>query len=216
MKPLLVLSAGVIMATVLIEVGNGGGFFRPYFGDIPATVGVLLASAAGGGAMWFLNVRRWFSVHQSGRGWRGFVASAFVATLLAAVAIGVDFTVGIEVANVPPPWSLAFYPVMAFVAEVVFHLLPLALLLAAASALRVSKEVSVWSAMALSSLIEPTFQIAGDSAGWLAAYVWLQVWAVNATQLYVFRRFGFVSMYLVRIVYYLHWHIVWGALRLTV
>jgi hypothetical protein len=27
-------------------------------------------------------------------------------------------------------------------------------------------------------------------------------------------RYGFLSMYAFRLVYYLHWHIVWGYLRL--
>lgn len=185
------------------------------FGRVPATAAVLLVSATGIAALWFLVARGWFLVWG---GWRrGVVFAALLSTALAAVVIGVDFSVGIDIANVPPPWSLAFYPVMALVVEMVFHALPLALLLAGSSVFRLPKDVSIWIALAVVSLIEPAFQIADASGGgWLvAAYVWLQVWAVNAAQLYVFRQFGFASMYLLRIVYYLHWHIAWGALRLT-
>ncbi len=42
----------------------------------------------------------------------------------------------------------------------------------------------------------------------------LQLLAFGLVQLYVFRRFGFVSMYAFRLAYYSLWHIAWGAIRL--
>lgn len=35
-------------------------------------------------------------------------------------------------------------------------------------------------------------------------------------QLHVFRRFDFVSMLSLRLVYYVYWHLIWGAIRLRV
>jgi len=68
------------------------------------------------------------------------------------------------------------------------------------------------------SFLEPTFQLRSglvdQPLSSIQAYVWLHVWAINLLQLYVFRRFGFVSTYAFRLVYYLHWHVAWGYLRL--
>jgi hypothetical protein len=38
--------------------------------------------------------------------------------------------------------------------------------------------------------------------------------AFGLVQLYVFRRFGFASMYSLRLAYYSLWHIAWGTTRL--
>ena len=145
------------------------------------------------------------------------VAIAF-ATLFAIPVVIVDWFVGIKVANVPMPWSLLFYPAIALVVEVFFHTTPLALLFASLRSIaRSSSDRIAWVCILLVSLLEPTyqlwFQLAGQSLSWLEAYVWTQVWAINLVQLYLFRRFGFVSMFGMRLVYYLDWHIVWEYLR---
>jgi hypothetical protein len=38
----------------------------------------------------------------------------------------------------------------------------------------------------------------------------------NAVQMSIWRHYDFVSMYTMRLVYYLQWHIVWGSVRLHV
>jgi hypothetical protein len=40
--------------------------------------------------------------------------------------------------------------------------------------------------------------------------------AINLAGLFLFRRFGFLPMYALRLFYYLIWHILWGYLRLSV
>jgi len=68
----------------------------------------------------------------------------------------------------------------------------------------------VWFCIILASFLEPIFQL-----GWgFSVYVGLYVFAFNLLELYVFRRYDFVSMYSFRLVYYIHWHIVWGYVRL--
>ena len=42
----------------------------------------------------------------------------------------------------------------------------------------------------------------------------LQLLAFGLVQLYVFRRFGFIPMFVFRLAYYARWHVGWGALRL--
>jgi hypothetical protein len=44
--------------------------------------------------------------------------------------------------------------------------------------------------------------------------VGVHIYVFNALQLYVFKRYDFLSMYAFRLVYYLHWHVVWGYMRL--
>jgi hypothetical protein len=51
---------------------------------------------------------------------------------------------------------------------------------------------------------------------WVAAYTWIHVFVIAFLQLYVFRRFDFVSMYSFRLFYYAYWHILWGVIRLEV
>jgi len=67
-------------------------------------------------------------------------------------------------------------------------------------------------------LIEPAFQIAVgpsvESFSWRDGCVGLLVFVFNILQLEVFRRFGFVAMYALRLTYYLWWHLIWGALRI--
>jgi hypothetical protein len=76
----------------------------------------------------------------------------------------------------------------------------------------------VWSCILLASLIEPVFQMrfgfSQISFSRTELYVGLHVFAINFLQLYIFRRYDFASMYSLRLVYYLYWHILWGALRL--
>jgi len=44
--------------------------------------------------------------------------------LLAIPVIVVDFAISIEVNNVPPRWSLLFYPAVAFIVEAFLRTLP--------------------------------------------------------------------------------------------
>jgi hypothetical protein len=49
---------------------------------------------------------------------------------------------------------------------------------------------------------------------WAVAYDGLHVLAINVCQLAIFKRYDFMSMYALRLVYYGIWHIGWGAVRL--
>ena len=67
------------------------------------------------------------------------------------------------------------------------------------------------------SLIEPTYQIYMDAYPvWAMIVVWMNLFSFNVLQLFVFTRYDFVSMYALRLVYYLFWHVIWGSLRLEI
>jgi hypothetical protein len=65
-------------------------------------------------------------------------------------------------------------------------------------------------------VVEPTFQVLFGERAFTggAVYTWVHVFAIASLQLFVFRRFDFVSMYSFRLFYYVYWHIVWGVIRL--
>jgi hypothetical protein len=207
-------------AAGILDLTNGREFFRPYFGGIDPLLAVAVATAVGGVCLPVLGSRGWFEIYERRKLLKGVVVSALFATFLVIPVIAVDFAAGIQVVNVPPPWSLSFYPAIAFVVEVFFHALPLAILTALLGLFfeRPNPKGLVWACILLVSFLEPTFQLqsglVNQSLSLIEAYVWLHVWAINLLQLYVFSRFGFVSMYSFRFVYYLYWHILWGYLRL--
>ena len=217
---LAVLSLGTVVATGLLSLSPSTPFQR-YFGRINPLLAVSLVSALGVVSLRFLHSRGWFEIYTRRESLRGLVLSAKVATLFAIVVILVDLSIVFpHDLNVPPPRSLLFYPAMAYVAEISFHALPLSLLLVFLGPLlkKLNPNSLVWFCIILASFLEPIVQLGlGFSAKPLSGadvYVGLHVFAFNLLQLYVFRRYDFVSMYSFRLVYYILWHIVWGSVRL--
>lgn len=212
-----ILSLAAAGAAEALALGGAGSFFEPYFGGLSLALVFGATAVIGVISLRVLQVCGWLDTRPRG-GLTGIgVATAF-ATLFAIPVVIVDWFVGIKVANVPLPWSLQFYPAIAVVVEVFFHVAPLALLFAGLRSIaRSDSERVAWVCILLVSLLEPTYQLwfvlAGQSLSWLDAYVWTHVWAINLVQLYLFRRFGFVSMYGMRLVYYLDWHIAWEYVR---
>jgi len=79
-------------------------------------------------SVFFLS-REWFVVYKVGE-YKGFLIATGLAALLGLGIIIVDLiTIFPADTNRPFPDSLFFYPIFGFVVEVIFHLLPLALLL---------------------------------------------------------------------------------------
>jgi len=175
-----------------------------------------ILAAVGVASLGVLKTRGWFEIYAS-RSWRGMGVAAMIATLFGIEAVIAEsanlFRMPADM-NVPPPWSLLFYPVIAYVAEVVFHLVPLVLLLVVLSTLFKNRSALIWLCILLVSLVEPGYQVLGKPFSWAGAYVALHVFAINFLQLYLFRRYDFMTMYAFRVIYYLYWHIIWGQLRL--
>ena len=139
--------------------------------------------------------------------------------MLAVLIVIADFVIRYpQDINVPFPQALLFCPAVGFMAEIMFHVLPLALLLLASTPLvgRLGGERVVWLGILLVAVLEPTFQALFEGFTWRAAYTWIHVGAIALLQLYAFRRFDFVSMVAFRLIYYAYWHILWGVIRLEV
>ncbi len=73
-------------------------------------------------------------------------------------------------------------------------------------------------ALAVVALLEPLFQLGAPSAAalpsWGTFYLGVHLLVFNGLQLWIFRRYDFLSMYAFRLVYYAWWHIAWGHVRL--
>jgi hypothetical protein len=202
---LAVLSLGAAGAMGILSQSHGR-VFQPYFGSLNPLLAVSLVIVLGGVALSFLQAHGWFEIFTRRKYGKGLLLSVTLATLFALAMIWVDMTLGLpRDVNVPPPQSLLFYPAMAYGAEIVFHALPLVLLLVSLGPLFTQRTPNslVWVCILLTAVLEPIFQLALG----FKAYVGLHVFAFNLLQLYVFRQYDFVAMYAVRLVYYLQWPI---------
>ena len=211
----------IALIFIIILLPSSGSFFRRFFGETNAVLVLLFTALAGAVALRLLQSRFNFVLF-IGRGTsQGLIQSAGLATILAVAIVIADFFIRYpEDINVPIPQAILFYPSVGFIAEIVFHVLPLALLLIILNPLGswVGRERVIWLAILVVAVLEPTFQIlfGGEVLTWRSAFTWIHVFAIAFLQLYVFWRFDFVSMYGFRLVYYAYWHILWGTLRLDV
>ncbi len=200
--------------------GTPAGLFEPFFGDLPPLLMVSGIALVGTGAMGYLRSRRWFDVLPVTGVKRGVLLAAAAGTLFGLGAILAEasgFVRFDEDTNARLPWAMVFYPVIGYVVEVIFHLAPLALLLAMFGS-RVDsrhRDRLIWITISIVALFEPLFQVDWtDPLARTEAWVFVHILAINIVQLHLFRRYGFVSMYSLRLAYYSWWHILWGYLRL--
>ena len=207
---------GALLATWALERSPDADFDR-FLGGVPPLFAVAGVGAAGFLALRVLETEGWLGESRKGRGVR---LPALLALGFGAAIVVVDITLGFEPGiNIEWPTSVLFYPVMGFVAEIVFHIVPLALVVPAFS--RFSRAASgasgVVAPLLLVAPIEAIYQVLGTSSGgsvWLTRYLTLHMLAFGSAALLVLRRHGFGSLMTFRLTYYLIWHIAWGAVRL--
>jgi hypothetical protein len=115
------------------------------------------------------------------------------------------------------PASVLIYPGGAIIVEVAYRifLVPLLLWLISNVILQGRRQEQVfWALAVITSLIEPASQdlhavIAGPSRMAFAS-VFAEDYALNFLQAWLFRRYGFLSAILLRVAFYLVWHVLWG------
>ncbi|HEX7035501.1 MAG TPA: hypothetical protein VF210_06990 [Pseudomonadales bacterium] len=122
--------------------------------------------------------------------------------------------------NVGLPSALVFYPAMGFLAQLSLHVVPFALLLWLLTSRFRSLPAGVrfWSAALPAALPEAIFQMNASidhpsGLDVLAASVGVQLVLFGVTELYLYRRYDYLSMFVFRLTYYGYWHIVWGSVR---
>ncbi|KAB1186931.1 MULTISPECIES: hypothetical protein [Haloferax] len=197
--------------------------FLPYFGSLHPMLAILGVIALGVVLMTLVLSRGWFAVYTPGPLRERLALTVFLPTLLAVGMVLVDSVAVLpEDINVPVPYSLLFYPTMGYVVEILFHLLPLSLAFLAVPSLAEdsNRSLRLWVVLVAVALLEPAFQLQAGFSGpiplWATVYVGLNILTINLAQLYLFRRYDFLTMYAFRLVYYLGWHVVWGTVRLGV
>lgn len=213
----LILSLVTALLTAILAFIDPAPFHR-FLGDINP-VGVLLTTVfIGFFCFTYLlnsttlaiykkqNLRDYFTVAG--------IALAFGIEVVLADIWLVDYSADI---NILFPKSLLFYPAIGYIVEIVFHILPITLIVMILSLFRnLSENNRVWFGMVVVIILEPIYQVWLLSQDTLttALYTGIHVFLFSLTQLIIFKRYDFISMFLFRLVFYMVWHIVWGHFRL--
>jgi hypothetical protein len=209
------------LGLTLVLLPSSKADFQRFFGRADPILVVLVASIAAAAALGALQARDGFEILKGRGTLRGMAVSAGLATLFAVAIVIADFIIRYpETINIPVPRALLFYPAVGFIAEIVFHVLPLAVLMwiLAPFSRRFRSDRIVWLGIILVAVLEPSFHVMseGKALSWASAYTWVHVFSFSVFQLVVFRRYDFMSMFSLRLFYYAYWHIVWGMIRLKV
>lgn len=208
---LQISTVAIVCAAGLMALGSAQPL--PVLGDVPAFPVTLLAAVLG----WPLLQR----IHRRGIGPKNRVrlTSRDVLWLVGCGALLTLPPILIDLAlpfptdiNLPIPQAFLFYPAITLVAEVAFHLLPLAVLVRVAPA-----GLRAGYLLLPVVFVEPLFQMLFAAGSPLqAALVFCNVSLVSATSLWLFQRYGFAAMIGLRITFYFFWHILWGTARLSI
>jgi len=210
------------LAIAMLLAGRPDMPFEIYFGPLPPVVATLIVVAAAAVAQWVLQTGGVFLVVRREALRRGLALAGIAGALFAVPTIVADMAFRFpEDINAPLPGALLFYPLMGYVAETVFHLLPLAaLVLLVRIVLRYLSHGAVSAIVGVVALVEPAVQASGAFHAstpvaldvFMLAHLTLFSWVL----LTIYRRYGFLTAFAFRLAYYLVWHIVWGWARLSI
>lgn len=209
-----------VMSLILYRMDHR--FFRYFIANINSLVLMIAIILLAGLLLAFFLWRGWFAL-SGNEIWRGIGLAALAASIFGVVIILVDKAAVYPAdTNITWPNAWLYYPVLGFAAEVIFHLLPLAVILTLLTSplFQLDFDRVLWVSLVVVSLLEPIFQtVLGSSTPipiWAKVYVAVHIWLINVTGLFLFRRYGFGAMYGLRLMYYLIWHVLWGHLRLGI
>lgn len=214
------LSAIVFILAVITYISNSA-YFQRFFGRINPLFVLFVVFIIGLVLFTFLLNDGQFAIYRAGD-FKGWLLAAMLAVPFAIVIILVDRAASFPIdTNIPYPDSLSFYPVMGYVADILFLILPFCLVYFGLGKLLgdASNETIIWISFLVAALIEPIFQatfMLGRDPNWKIAYVGLHIYLISLVQLLLFKRYDFITMYVFRLSYYLLWHILWGHLRLGI
>lgn len=119
--------------------------------------------------------------------------------------------------NVLFPESVLFYPTIGVLAEILFHLLPATLLLVIfRSKIRNHPWIIIVSVAAVEPVFQVIFGIGPNGIELRDVLVFLEIFIFGIVQMHAFMKYGFFTMYICRIGFYLTWHFFWGTIRLGI
>ena len=208
----------LVLCGVILLFYSNSSFFQRFIGEIHPLIAIGLSVVLGFLTLSFLLSKKWFTIHKKYPLKKVFPYVG-LTLLFAVVAVLIDINIVYPAdMNVPFPESLLFYPIIAFLVEIIFHVVPMTLLLVTPTFIfrRFVYYRIVLPYILIVALVEPTYQVVfmESYTTWATGSVWVNLFFFNITQLLTFKRYGFISMYALRLLYYLIWHVVWGVLRL--
>jgi hypothetical protein len=218
---IIAFSIGMTGLAGILYFHNASLFYR-ILGNVDPLASYVAVSVLGVLLLAFLLSRGWFAIYKK-ENLKGLARSSALAALLGVIMILVDTQVVFPADfNIPFPESLLFYPAMDFFAQILFHVLPLSVLLISLTLIfrNTSQKHIVWICILVVALLDPAYQtVVGFQSPipfWAVVYVCIHVFIINLAELIIFKRYDFISMYAFRLVYYLFWHIGWGYFRLQI
>jgi hypothetical protein len=156
---------------------------------------------------------------------RKWLLPVLLGVAFGVLAIGIDALTGwtdvierkhgLPSIHIDFPASLLIYPGGAVIVNAIYYLIPIPLLLWLISGLLLRgrhREPVYWTIAALAAAIEPLTQnlsYPGPTRVMLLLVV--SDYAQNFAQVALFRRGGFFATVLLRVSFYLIWHVVWGV-----
>lgn len=197
--------------------------FDRFFGKINPLIAFPLAIGLGFLLLTYFLSNQWFIIFDM-ENLKWALRYSGLALLLGLIMILVDTRIRFPAdTNIFFPESLLFYPAIGFLAEILFHVVPMGLFLFFLNSTFKNPDLNslIWVGILLISLIEPVYHMTNMAASnsyplWGIIYVGVHVFIINFVQLLMFRKFDFISMYSFRLTYYLVWHIGWGYIRLII
>ena len=195
--------------------------YQRFLGKVNPLIAFLVVILLGLMLLSILLYKNWFFIYGPQNS-KGILVAAGLASVFGVIIILVDTkAVFPPTMNVLFPESVLFYPAIAFFAEILFHVLPVTVLLVPLTAIfkQADLQMMIWISILLVALLEPVYQASGMALSnqyltWVVVYTGVHIFLINLCQLLIFKRYDFVSMYTFRLVYYMFWHIGWGYLRL--
>ena len=216
---LLVFIPTIILLAGILHFSGSMAFYR-FIGKLHPLLFAIFIITLGVAGLSLLVKRRWYSIWKQ-KNLNGILYGSSLALPFGFIIIMVDLLAVLpEDVNILFPESLLFYPLMGFAAEILFHVVPLAIVLLVLTFFfkQLPDRTIIWVSILIVAAIEPAYQIyygfSEEVKFWVTAYVGLHIFAINICQLVIFRRFDFVSMLTFRLTYYALWHIGWGYFRL--
>jgi hypothetical protein len=207
------------LAAVRLLIGSKPAMFRsaaqagvfqwPFLGIVAviAIIGTVLSTRAGFPLMWDARVplRRRLALPIAGGILLGVVA--IVTDQVTHWAATVAKHMHLPSIHISWPASLFIYPGGAILVSMLYFLFILPLFLAP------SRGRGFWIAGVLAAAIEPLTQdLHFPGSIMVGSVVFIEDYALNLGQVWLFRRAGFVAAVLLRVVFYILWHMLWPAL----
>lgn len=186
------LAIWTILGWIGVVLAQRTGFAEPWNGGISNARRLLISFVIGIG-LGVLAIAT-----DSWTGW-----THFVATKMGLKTIHIDF-----------PASVLIYPGGAIIVNIIYRIFPVPFLLWIISTIILKGRAQnriFWILAILFSFVEPYSDLGLKQLGYFAmASVFVQDYALNITEAWLFRKYGFLTPILMRIFFYAIWHVLWG------